>query len=168
MKPKLLTLTLALLSPVAFAKVERIWITHQSPDNSKIVVSWETTNLGDSVVEFGTSPQLGETAKLDGSRTLHHAEIPIPHKDVVYHYRVKSGDQVSEINTFKDYPSKLLGMAVVANIRADAKLNFVAIKKDELQATFSDKDASYQLLTLDREAGTLKSELKALDDGRVL
>ena len=36
------------------------------------------------------------------------------------------------------------------------------------QASFSDKAASYQLLTLDRDAGTLTSELKALDDGRVL
>ena len=36
------------------------------------------------------------------------------------------------------------------------------------QAAFSDKSASYQLLTLDRDAGTLTSELKALDDGRVL
>ena len=36
------------------------------------------------------------------------------------------------------------------------------------QASFSDKAASYQLLTLDRDAGTLTSELKALEDGRVL
>ena len=36
------------------------------------------------------------------------------------------------------------------------------------QAAFYDKAASYQLLTLDRGAGTLTSELKALDDGRVL
>jgi hypothetical protein len=36
------------------------------------------------------------------------------------------------------------------------------------QAAFSDKTASYQLLTLDSETGTLKSELKSLDDGRVL
>jgi hypothetical protein len=56
MKPRFLCLTLALLSTAAFAKVERIWMTHQSPDNSRIVISWETTNPGDSVVEFGTSP----------------------------------------------------------------------------------------------------------------
>jgi hypothetical protein len=206
------------------AKVERLWMTHQSPDNSKIVISWETTNPGDSVVEFGTSPQLGESAKVAGSRTLHQVEIPIPQKDVVYHYRVKSGDQVSAIHTFKGYPSKLLHIAVVANIRADAKLNFDAIRKDDPHLLLSSGDTAMQYqfateadkettkshstaidtqadlfrstpfmvslgnldrkirpnglsmeepgydrrLTLDREAGTLTSELKALEEGRVL
>jgi len=32
-------------------------MTHQSADNSKIVISWETMNPGDSAVEFGTSPE---------------------------------------------------------------------------------------------------------------
>ena len=106
----------------ASPRVERIWLTHQSPDNSKIVVSWETTVPGDSVVEFGTSPQLGATVSVAGSRTLHHVEIPLASKDVVYHYRVRSGAQVSPVHTFKGYPTRTLRIAVVANIRADAKL----------------------------------------------
>lgn len=164
MKTNLLSLTLALWSTAAFAKVERIWMTHQSPDNSRIVISWETTNPGDSVVEFGTSPQLGESAKVDGSRTLHHVEIPIPQKDVVYHYRVRSGDQVSDINTFKGYPSKLLRIAVVANIRADAKLNFDAIRKDDPHLLLSSGDTAmqYQFATqADKEA--TKSHSTAID-----
>jgi len=148
----------------AFAKVERIWMTHQSPDNSKIVISWETTNPGDSVVEFGTSQQLGESAKVDGSRTLHHVEIPLAQKDVTYHYRVKSGDQVSGINTFKGYSSKVLRIAVVANIRADAKLNFAAIKKDDPHLLISAGDTAmqYQFATqADKEA--TKSHSTAID-----
>jgi hypothetical protein len=164
MKQVLLIVAVLFQVSATFAKVERIWMTHQSPDNSKIVISWETTNPGDSVVEFGTSPQLGETAKADGSRTLHHVEIPIPQKDVVYHYRVKSGDQVSEINTFKGYPSKLLRIAVVANIRADAKLNFAAIKKDDPHLLISAGDTAmqYQFATqADKEA--TKSHSTAID-----
>jgi uncharacterized protein YbaA (DUF1428 family) len=152
---KLRILAACLLASSAQGKVERIWMTHQSPDDNKIVISWETTNPGDSVVEFGASPRLGESAKLDGSRTLHHVEIPIPQKDVVYHYRVKSGDQVSEIHTFKGYPSKLLRIAVVANIRADAKLNFDAIRKDDPHLLLSSGDTAmqYQFATEgDREA----------------
>jgi len=84
MKTTLLSLALAILTSSAFAKVECIWMTHQSPDNSRIVIFINGT--------FGHDPQ----------------------------------------------------------------------------AAFSDKAASYQLLTLDREAGTLKAELKALEDGRVL
>ena len=144
-----------LAAPSSHAKVERIWMTHQSPDNSKIVISWETTDPGDSVVEFGASPQLGESAKVAGSRTLHHVEIPIPRKDVTYQYRVRSGDQVSEVHTFKSYPSKLLRIAVVANIRADAKLSFAAIKKDDphLLVSAGDTAMQYQFATqADKEA----------------
>lgn len=165
MKAICLTLALtALLALPAAAKVERVWMTHQSPDNSKIVISWETTEPGDSVVEFGTSPQLGQTAKVDGSRTLHHVEIPIPQRDTVYHYRVMSGAQVSDINTFKGYPGKVLRIAVVANIRADAKLNFAAIKKDDPHLLISAGDTAmqYQFATqADKEA--TKSHSKAID-----
>lgn len=164
MNPSLLTTVVSLFALPAFAKVERIWMTHQSPDNSKIVVSWETTEPGGSVVEFGTSPQLGQTAKVEGNRTLHHVEIPIPQKDTTYHYRVKSGDQVSEINTFKGYPSKVLRIAVVANIRADAKLNFAAIKKDDPHLLLSSGDTAmqYQFATqADKEA--TKSHSTAID-----
>lgn len=164
MKTTLLSLLLAVLTTAASAKVERVWMTHQSPDNSKLVISWETTSPGDSVVEFGTSPQLGESVKVDGSRTLHHAEIPIPQKDVVYHYRVRSGDQVSEINTFKGYPSKLLRIAVVANIRADAKLSFATIQKDDPHLLISAGDTAmqYQFATqADKEA--TKSHSTAID-----
>lgn len=164
MKNILITLALALWSCVAVAKVERIWMTHQSPDNSKIVISWESMVPGDSVVEFGISPQLGESVKVDGSRTLHHVEIPLAQKDAVYHYRVKSGDQVSDITTFKGYPSKLLRIAVVANIRADAKLNFAAIKKDDPHLLISAGDTAmqYQFATqADKEA--TKSHSTAID-----
>ncbi len=161
MKTGLLTATtLALLAFTASAKVERVWMTHQSPDNRKIVLSWETTNPGDSIVEFGTSPQLGETVKIDGSRTLHHVEIPIPQQDVVYHYRVKSGDQVSEIHRFKGYPSKVLRIAVFANLRADAKLNLDAIRKDDPHLLLSAGDTAmqYQFATqADKEATTSHS-----------
>lgn len=145
MKRTLLALaSLVLLSLSASAEVERIWLTHQSPDNSKLVVSWETSEPGDSVVEFGTTPQLGESAKVDGRRTLHHVEIPLAKKDCTYHYRVKTGDQVSDITTFKGYPSKVLRLAVVANIRADAKLNFDAIKKDDPHLLISAGDTAMQ------------------------
>ena len=152
------------LPSLGFAKVERIWMTHQSADNNQIVISWETTQPGDSVVEFGTSPELGQSVHVAGSRTLHHAEIPIPQRDVVYHYRVKTGDQTSEVHQFKGYPSKLLRIAVVANIRADAKLNFDAIRKDDPHLLLSSGDTAmqYQFATeADKEA--TKSHSTAID-----
>lgn len=142
--PRLILAFPFLLALPASAKVERIWLTHQSPDPSKIVVSWETTSPGDSVVEFGPTTGLGETARVAGSRTLHHVEIPLAKRDTVYHYRVKSGSQVSEPASFKGYPTKELRIAVVANIRADANLNFAAIRKEAVHLLVSAGDTAMQ------------------------
>jgi len=128
----------------ASAGVERIWLTHQSPDPSKIVVSWQTAEPGPSLVEFGTSAALGETVSVEGSRTLHHVEIPLAQKDVVYHYRVKTGSQESAVATFKGYPTKELRIAVVANLRADAKIDLSALKKDDVHLLLSSGDTAMQ------------------------
>lgn len=128
----------------AAARVERVWLTHQSPDPSKIVVSWETTDPGDSVVEFGTSASLGQTVKVPGSRQLHHVEIPLETKDALYHYRVRTGAQVSDIATFKAYPTRQLRIVVVANIRADATLDFTAIRKEDAHLLISAGDTAMQ------------------------
>lgn len=137
------TCPLLLLSP-AEAQVERIWLTHQSPDPSRIVVSWETAQPGNSVVEYGTSASLGESVSVAGSRTLHHVEIPLTEKDTVYHYRVKSGDQVSGTATFKGYPSAELRIAVVANLRADAKVDLAALKREDVHLLLSSGDTAMQ------------------------
>lgn len=126
------------------AAVERIWLTHQSPDPSKLVVSWQTSEPGESTVEYGTSAALGETATAAGSRTLHHIEIPLAHKDTVYHYRVKTGDQVSEVATFKGYPTQTLRIAVIANLRADAKIDLSGLKQDDVHLLLSAGDTAMQ------------------------
>jgi hypothetical protein len=163
MKPRLRYLALSfVLTLSASARVERIWLTHQSPDPSKVVVSWETTETGDSAVEFGPTPALGRTIRVAGSRQLHHVEIPLEQKDTVYHYRVRSGSQVSAPASFKGYPTKELRIAVVANIRADAKLNFAAIRREDphLMVSAGDTAMQYQFAQEgDREATRSHSTL---------
>lgn len=139
-----ITAVLWLLASTAQAAVERIWLTHQSPDPSRIVVSWETTDPGPSVVEFGTSPDLGETVSVAGERTLHHVEIPLAQQDCRYHYRVRTGTQESQIASFKGYPTSELRLAVVANIRADASLDFTAIRQDDVHLLLSAGDTAMQ------------------------
>ena len=128
----------------ATGEVKRIWLTHQSPDPSKIVVSWQTAEPGPSVVEYGTSPALGQAVSVDGSRTLHHVEIPLAEKDVVYHYKVKTGSQESGVSSFKGYPTKELRIAVVANLRADSKIDLSALKKDDVHLLLSSGDTAMQ------------------------
>ena len=115
----------------AMAQVQRIWLTHQSHDPSRIVVNWETAQPGDSVVHYGVSPQLGRVVTKAEEATLHHVEIELPETDVVYHYRVSSGEQQSEIFTFKGYPTRELRIAVVADW-GYAKPNLEALKRDDV------------------------------------
>ena len=127
----LLSLFLLLFAFSATAQVERVWLTHKSATPSHIVISWETKAPGESVVEFGATAAYGETVKVSGSRTLHHVEIPLKQTDTVYHYRVRTGEQVSSDATFKGYPTKELRVAVVGDW-GYAKPDFAALKKDDV------------------------------------
>lgn len=115
---------------VAAAPVQRIWLTHATSDPSKIVVNWETDTPSDSVVEFGTESSLGKKAASNEKVTLHHVEIPLEQRDVVYHYRVRSGDDASAIASFKGYPTKDLRVAIVGDWGYAMGKDVSAIVKD--------------------------------------
>jgi hypothetical protein len=102
-------------STVSATPIERIWLTHATSDPSKIVINWETDAPSDSVVEFGTSEALGQRVASEARVTLHHVEIPLEQRDVIYHYRVRSGEDVSTVSTFKGYPTKDLRIAIVGD-----------------------------------------------------
>src|SRR4051794_951939 len=92
----LLSLLLFLAAPgVRAAEIERIWLTHQTNDPSKLVVNWETSEPGASVVQFGATSALGETITREEMVALHHVEIPLARRDATYFYRVRSGSQAS-------------------------------------------------------------------------
>lgn len=107
---------LLLVSATARAEeIQRLWLTHQTNDPSKLVVNWETAQPGDSVVEFGDTPSLGQSVKREESVTLHHVEIPLARRDAALHYRVRSGTQNSAVQTIQGYPTKELRVAVFAD-----------------------------------------------------
>lgn len=95
--------------------ITRIWLTHRTNDPSRIVVNWQTSAPANSMVEFGDTDALGQTAQDGEAVTLHHVEIPLVHRDGSYHYRVRSGSSASEIHTFQGYPVNELRVAVVAD-----------------------------------------------------
>src|SRR4051812_16043100 len=103
----LFTSFIALAAITARAEdIQRIWLTHQTHDPSKIVVNWQTAEAGDSTVEYGDSPALGQSVRSGDAVTLHHVEIPLAHRDGVYHYRVRSGAQASPVYSFAGYPAQ--------------------------------------------------------------
>ncbi|HBJ86569.1 MAG TPA: hypothetical protein DDZ88_22480 [Verrucomicrobiales bacterium] len=141
----MIRLLLLLATTTIFAApIERIWLTHATNDPSKIVINWETDMPGDSVVEFGTSEALGQRVASEAKVTLHHVEIPLEQRDVLYHYRVRSGDDVSTVSTFKGYPSKDLRIAIVGDWGYATGKDVTAIVKDDvhLLLTVGDNVAS--------------------------
>jgi hypothetical protein len=108
-------LLLGLLPAIAAATpLERIWLTHRSDTPTHIVVNWETPTTSPSVVEFGTSAALGESAKGPDGR-IHHVEIPLRPGTGRMHYRVRSGEETSATHTFKTYPADEVRIAVIAD-----------------------------------------------------
>ncbi|MBK8091993.1 MAG: metallophosphoesterase [Verrucomicrobiaceae bacterium] len=136
---------LLLFTSTAFtAPIQRIWLTHATSDPSKIVLNWETDAPADSIVEFGTSAALDQRVAAAEKVTLHHVEIPLGQRDVLYHYRVRSGDEASPIYTFKGYPSKDLRIAIVGDWGFAMGKDVSAIVQDDvhLLVTCGDNVAS--------------------------
>ncbi|WP_417734884.1 metallophosphoesterase [Rosistilla oblonga] len=131
MRNVLILLLLFVASDLAVAtEIRRIWLTHKSNDPSRIVVNWTSKSAGDSVVRFGLTTDYDKTVRVDETTTLHHVEIPLEHRDAVYHYSVSSGDQRSKDATFKAYPSDELRIAIVADWQSKPDLS--AIQKDDV------------------------------------
>ena len=137
-------LPLVLATTAFAAPIERLWLTHATNDPSRIVINWETDKPAGSVVEYDTSPALTRRLTSDDQVTLHHVEIPLGQRDVLYHYRVRSGDDASAIATFKGYPGKDLRIAIVGDWGYAMGKDVSAILKDDvhLLLTVGDNVAS--------------------------
>lgn len=135
-----LTLTLAFASLTNAAPIERLWLTHQSNDPSKIVVNWETDQPSNSIVEFGNDVSVGLHVSAEEKVTLHHVEIPLANVDTVYHYRVRSRDDASEVFSFKGYPTKQLRIAIVGDWGYAPGKDLSALMKDDVHLLCSAGD----------------------------
>ncbi len=108
-------LFLLLCATAKAATLQRIWLSLQREEPTHVTVNWETAQPEDSEVSFGTGAALGGKIAKAEQVTLHHIEIPIPEKDVTYHYQVRSGGETSAVHAFKGMPSKELRVAVVGD-----------------------------------------------------
>ena len=102
-------------SCMSAASLECIWLTHSSRATNRITVSWETSQPAPSLVEYGSTPELGKQAASDERVTLHHVEISLDPKSAHHHYRVRSGDEVSAIHSFKGYTAQELRVGIFAD-----------------------------------------------------
>lgn len=129
--------TLAWLAPTLCssfligAPIERIWLTHASPEPSEIVVNWETLSPSPSVVDFGDGPGLGKRSSAPGKATRHHVAIPFGHGTGKLHYRVGEGDKVSAIHQVKRYPDDELRVVIIGDWGFAPKRDFSSILRDD-------------------------------------
>ncbi|MGL5080284.1 MAG: hypothetical protein ACRC8A_02240 [Microcoleaceae cyanobacterium] len=130
--------------------ITRIWLTHRSNDPSQLVINWETSEPGNSIVHYGLTPAYGKTMQLEQSVTLHHVEIPLSKKDVVYHYQVQTGSRQSSDATFKAYPTDTLRVAVAANWTQRSSLEALKRENVHLMLTAGEQITDlYQLCGFD-------------------
>jgi len=131
-----------LLCSSAIAQVERVWLSHQTNDPSKLVVSWTTKTPGDSHVRFGTTRAYDQEMRVAGSRMLHHVEIPLAKRNTTYHYSVITGDQHSRDAVFQAYPTEVLRVAVAADWQRRPDLSAVLKDRPHLLLTAGDHISS--------------------------
>lgn len=111
-----------LLADVEAAEITRIWLSHKTNDPGKLVVNWETSEPGNSIVTFRHTDDQEFIVRVDESTTLHHVEIPLDAGKETYRYVVQTGDARSLEKSFKGYPSDELRVAVVADWQGKPKL----------------------------------------------
>lgn len=144
-KPILVTCLLGLAWPLASgagAEVERVWLTRQSHTPGTVVVNWMTSTPGDSVVRYGQQSADEHTRRVEGSRKLHHVEIPLPERGATYRYRVSTGDQSSSVATFTSLPADTARIAVVANWQSKPDLSAIRADDAHLLLTAGDNISS--------------------------
>ena len=148
-----LLLFLLLCSSAKAATIQRIWLSFQRAEPTHLTVNWETAQPRPSEVVFGINTDTTITRPLNQGKldvhlssvfseelvTLHHIEIPIPEKDVTYHYQVRSGAETSAVHTFKGMPSKELRIAVVGDW-GFAQPDLAALIKDDVHVLMTAGD----------------------------
>jgi len=83
----------------------------QTPAANSIWVSWKTSAAGTSVVEYGTSASTltsqatGSAQQLASNYFFHGVKVSGLLPDSLYHYRIRTGSQVSPVYRFRTQPA---------------------------------------------------------------
>ncbi|MFG0244665.1 MAG: fibronectin type III domain-containing protein [Phycisphaerales bacterium JB052] len=106
LREKVIIAATALIVTPALAQSIRLGPVLQEHSPDHMWVMWETTSNTPSIVEYGTSPELGlsvmgGSGASQGGARIHHTRISNLDPDTVYYYRVGSGGAMSDILTFR-------------------------------------------------------------------
>src|SRR5262249_43395144 len=93
---------------------------------TSITVMWETKDELPSMVEYGLTHALGSTAANKKATSLHEVRLRGLRAGTTYYYRVRSGNVVSDIYSFKTAPppgTKRWRMAAYGDSRSNPKMH---------------------------------------------
>jgi hypothetical protein len=133
MKHCLFLIVTLFTSNSAFSQINSIWLTHKSSDPSHIVVNWKSETKGNSKVYYGTTSSYESSVIKEDNSFIHHVEILLEKRDVLYHFMVKTNQEKSTDHTFKSYPSESgeLRIAVVGNWGYSENVDLKNLVKDD-------------------------------------
>lgn len=148
--------------------IKTIWLTHRSNDPNKIMVNWLSAESGASVVFYGKTPECSERQEMPGSRNLHHVEISVPWRDGFCYYKVQTGSQLSPVEKFQTFPTKILKVALVGNWHAKANLPIAELDQPHILMTAGDNISdTWNLGGIGNREDT-KSYARLVDNNRTL
>ncbi|OGG46287.1 MAG: hypothetical protein A3F84_08060 [Candidatus Handelsmanbacteria bacterium RIFCSPLOWO2_12_FULL_64_10] len=78
----------------------------QNVTQDAVTVMWETDAPGGGEVEYGHTPSFGKAAADTARRTVHEVRLTGLEAETVYHYRARSGGDVSAGFTFRTAPRR--------------------------------------------------------------
>ncbi|WP_105169850.1 fibronectin type III domain-containing protein [Pseudoalteromonas sp. T1lg23B] len=102
--------TAALIGPnTALAHSFHVTPFLQTASPTSMWISWETSGGDESIVHWGTSTALGQHTSGTSKRgnllsRIHEVQLSELQPDTVYYYRVKTGDALSDIYSFRTPP----------------------------------------------------------------
>lgn len=88
--------------------IQRLWLSHRSPSPERVVINWQSSGEGESLVEHGPTEQLGRVQKAPATSQgrLHHEEITVEAGAPRWFYRVRTGGETSALASFKPLPAR--------------------------------------------------------------
>ncbi|NOX67099.1 MAG: T9SS type A sorting domain-containing protein [Chlorobi bacterium] len=144
--------------PVVIAPPDTVILPYlQSPTESSIYVCWHASISPESVVEYGTTESLGNSASGDvyiweDSTTWHWVKLTNLEPETVYYYRAVSDTMRSDVYKFKTPPRKgqktgHIRFAIIGDTRTypDQFTNVVSSIREKVTEIYGDPDIENNL-----------------------
>ena len=129
---------LMVLCATLSANAQELFPYLQAPTPTSIYINWKTSENPDSIVEYGSSPndltnvitginQIFSDTGYNNNYYFHTVKIEGLTSNTKYYYRIKTGDDTSDIYSFKTLP--LPGQAATS----DGHLRFLVLGDNQMK-----------------------------------